>query len=169
MGVPRRMIELMRDDVVVLATMAATNGPITTGIVNSVEAWFSDVEVKYPIAEMPLEDEERNELLISVSKELVERFHEALSQVNDDELADEVFEKLGADVDPLWREMTGLLATNLNKRFEAQRIAEEDIPEVTESIKEALGDGEEEVRERLTKDAALRTHLRRIGLDPDKM
>jgi hypothetical protein len=173
MPTPKIMFEQGRDDSIVLATMAAVDGPITSSIIEGLESWFGDVEVKYPIAEMVFADGERLNLLNGVAEELAEFFDEAYKQCDEEGLDDELFAKLATNVDPLWREITGLLAPELNRRFERQRIPEDHVSEVSNAIKESLTQGDDEegmsVSERLIKDRSLRTHLRRIGLDPDRM
>ena len=172
-SVPKHVFESMRDDAVVLATMAATNGPITPSIIKGLESWFGDVEVKYPIAEMSFADGERDDLLAKVAEELASQFAALVARYDTGELDENVFQELAPTVDPLWREITGLLAPELNRRFENMRVPDEHLEEITNMIKYQISDNDDvndpSVAERLKSDPMLRTHLRRIGLDPDKL
>jgi hypothetical protein len=172
-NVPKHVFESMRDDALVLATMAATRGPITPSIIKGLESWFGDVEVKYPIAEMAFGVDERDALLADVAEELANAFAEMVSKASEGDVEDDAFAALAVTVDPLWREITGLLAPELNRRFENTRVPSEHLQEVAEIIKYQISDNDDvndpSVAERLKNDVTLRTHLRRIGLDPDSL
>jgi hypothetical protein len=161
----------VREDTHVLAVVAASDAPLTNAVLSGVARWFLDVEIRYPIAEMPMDDVERRGLLITVTKELYDLFDQACSS---GEMNDEAFAILAADVDPLWREITGLLATQFNENFESERIPAERVAEylrdLIDRIREEMGDGgvDDFIRQVRT-DPMTRAQMRRIGVDPDQL
>jgi hypothetical protein len=169
------MLKAMRDDAHVLALVATTeNTPFTYGVIDAVANWFDDVEIHYPIAEMAFEPEERRKLVHSVATELLELFAQAVGMATaSEELDDERFAALAAAVDPLWRELAGSFAVELNRRFEANRIPEEHSEPYLRTMiskfeSEQGSDAAEEFISAVRNDPRLRAHLRRIGIDPDR-
>lgn len=173
MGAPKELLEAMRDDTHVLALVATTDeAPFTMPVIEAVARWFGDVEIRFPIADMGFTDAERREIVRTVSNELLSQFNAAISDCVADELGEERFATLAAAVDPLWRELTGAFATQLNERFEQNRVPADHSAEFLSMIMSKMQDdlGEDavsEFRSALSSDANLRAQLRRMGLDPD--
>lgn len=175
MGAPKQTLEEMRNDTHVLALVSATEEtPFTMPVIEAVARWFGDVEIKYPIADMGFSEAERRTIVHAVATELLEQFNAAVNHCVGDELDDERFAALAATVDPLWRELAGALATQLNERFEERRVPEDHSTEFLEAIMAKMHDdfGDDavsEFRRALAEDNNLRAQLRRMGVDPDKV
>jgi|MesohylFT_1024984.scaffolds.fasta_scaffold70262_1 hypothetical protein len=168
MSMPTEDLLSVRNDTHVLSVVAASDAPMTNAVLSGVARWFLDVEIRYPIAAMPLSDEERRTLLTTVTAELYAAFDAATKNPMDDEK----FAALAATVDPLWREISGLLATQFNENFESDRIPEEHVTEyvreLIDRIREELGDGGvQDFISQVRTDPMTRAHMRRIGVDPD--
>jgi hypothetical protein len=175
MGAPIQMLKAMRDDAHILTLVAATdNSPFTYAVIDAVANWFDDVEIRYPIAEMPFDEKERRALVHAVSEELLGFFAQAAEAATaTGELDDENFAVLAEKVDPLWRELAGAFAVELNQRFEKNRIPEEHstayLRAMVEKFEEEQGsDAAQEFLTAIRSDNRLRAHLRRIGIDPDQ-
>lgn len=173
MGAPKVLLEAMRDDTHVLAIIASIpDAPFTEATVSALAHWFDDVEIHYPIPEMAFEPEERRKIIHVVSTEMLEHFAKAVNDAAIGELSDEAFKALAQAVDPLWRELTGAFAAELNIRFEDNRVPADSSQEFLDSmmgrLRENFGDeAVNEFRSAIIKDTNLRAHLRRIGIDPD--
>jgi hypothetical protein len=175
MGAPIQMLKAMRDDAQVLALVAATDEtPFTYAVIDAVANWFDDVEIKYPIAEMPFDENERRKLVHDVAGELLGNFVQAVEDATaEEELDEERFARLAAAVDPLWRELSGAFAVELNRRFEKNRIPAEHsnayLRAMISRFEEEQGsDAAQEFLAAIRSDTRLRAHLRRIGIDPDE-
>ena len=175
MSAPKEALSAMRDDAHVLAVLAAVEGaPITDGVIVSLAKWFHDVEIVYPIAEMAIDAETKRQFASTIATELTEHFDAAYRASEAGTFDDEAFTTLAATVDPLWRELAGLFAKELNESFESNRV---DADQTGEAIQEMLNliermhgeDGVSEFRMRSKTDKSLRAQLRRMGLDPDKL
>ena len=177
MSLPENILQKMRDDAKVLAIVSAIEeAPLTEAIISSVGEWFNDVEIVYPIAQMHFEEKERRDIINTIAIELTERFEasRAAAQSNSGALSEEQYEQLGKNVDPLWRELTGLFAKELNYHFEKNRIPQDEAEEYLQALTSSLSDhiGEQAKEAFLSKiktDKNLRAHLRRIGIDPDSV
>jgi len=173
MGAPKKLLEAMRDDAHVLALVATTDeAPFTMPVIEAVARWFGDVEIRFPIADMGFSDAERRDIVRNVSNELLTNFNTAIDQCVGDELGEELFAVLAAAVDPLWRELAGTFATQLNERFESNRVpsdrSSEFLTMIMAKMEDDLGnDAVTEFRQALSNDSNLRAQLRRMGLDPD--
>ncbi|MFM7088749.1 MAG: hypothetical protein ACKOW9_04440 [Candidatus Paceibacterota bacterium] len=172
-GLPIKSIEAVRDDAVVLATVAAARIPITPSVIRGLEQWFGDVEVVYPIPEMSLTETEKYDLLHTVCSEIASHFNQAVTSASGDVLAGDELGLLANLVDPLWREVTGILSYDLNKRFYDNRVPDESREQVIEMIKYSVsGSGDVDdsaISEKIKSDPEIRTHLRRLGIDPDSL
>lgn len=165
----------MRDDARVLAHVAGVEDlAITKAVIGAVAGWFDDVEIMYPIPMMPFSAEERRSLVITIANELASHF-DAASKLADEEgdLPASAFETLAAQVDPLWRELSGVFATELNAEFEKRRVPEQHAREyltgMIDQVAEVEGDeARAEFIENLRSNKVLRSQLRRIGIDPDQ-
>lgn len=111
-------LELLRRDLVVADACQAALGDLTASVRGSLASWFHDVDVElvFPLAEMPMTDEERRSLTGLVVGEMLA----AVTQVAERGLGDaEAFAELAPILDPLWREFTGLSAAILNEVWRA--------------------------------------------------
>jgi hypothetical protein len=142
-------------------------------LLDIVERWFQNVEIKYPIAEMPLSADERAELAEQIVDEMLQHTQNginALEQGGDPEM---VFDKLASELDALWRELTGVYAEILNKGYRAQvgeiepEKLREHLLDFIEQISEQTGKNEAEVYEYIRHNEHIRAQLRRLGIDPD--
>lgn len=174
MGAPTQMLKAMRDDAQILNLVAATDEtPFTYAVIDAVANWFDDVEIRYPIPEMPFDAKERRKLVYEVSGELLGHFVTAVEQSGaSGELDEERFAVLAAAVDPLWRELAGAFAVEINRRFEENRIPAEHshtyLRAMISKFEEEQGsEAATDFLNAMRNDTRLRAHLRRIGLDPD--
>ena len=176
MGAPREVLEAMLADANVLALVAGSEDvAVTPAVIEAVAKWFHDVEIIFPIPQMELDENEKRSLTSEIADELVSEFRSAIAKVNArGELADEDFEQLARNTDPLFRELSGVYADQLNAQFEENRVdaedAQEAINDMLSMIERMHGqDGLAEFRTRSKTDSTLRAQLRRMGLDPDKI
>jgi hypothetical protein len=173
MGAPKELLAKMRDDAHVLALVAATEeAPFTAAVIDAVAHWFDDVEIRYPIAEMDFTPAERRGIVHTVVTEMLELFARAVDDAESGELDEKRFAKLAETVDPLWRELAGAFAPELNRRFEENRVPVEHteayLNVIIEKMRDDLGDAAvQEFKAALIADRNLRAHMRRMGLDPD--
>ena len=173
MGAPKKLLEAMRDDTHVLALVAATDeAPFTMPVIEAVARWFGDVEIRFPIADMGFSDAERREIVRNVSNDLLAQFNSIVGECVNDVLDEERFAALAASVDPLWRELAGAFAAQLNERFEENRVptdhSSDFLTNIMSKMEDDLGDDAvNEFRRALSNDSNLRAQLRRMGLDPD--
>lgn len=175
MGAPIETLKKMRDDAHVLALIASVDdAPFTPAVLDAVADWFEDVEISYPIAEMAFEGNERRKLVHTVANELLEFFAVSVNRAESQggELSDADFAVLAERVDPLWRELAGAFAIELNERFNDNRVPAEHSQSYLKHLVERFAEdqGEEaaaEFRDAIRNDSRLRAQLRRMGLDPD--
>lgn len=170
-GLPIKSAESVRDDAVAMGVLAAARVTITPSVIRGLEQWFGDVEVLYPIPVMDLTSDEKYDLLHTVCCEIAQHFNELLSNCNGDVIDDEALSLIAGKVDPLWREVTGILSTELNERFESQRVPDDNKDQVIQMIKYSVSESgdldDPSVNHKLKSDPEIRTHLRRLGIDPD--
>lgn len=173
MNAPMQIVEKMRNDAQVLALVASTECPFTLSVIDGVANWFEDVEINYPIADMNLSKDEQRSIVRLASEELLNHFDTYYHIAEkEDGLSEERFIELGKLVDPLWREITGAFAKELNQRFEETRIpidiAKRYLEEMINRYKIEQGDfAANEFINAIKYDKRLRAQLRRMGIDPD--
>ncbi len=148
---------------------------MNTSLLGLAERWFDNVEIVYPIAEMPIEDDQRNKLARTVLSEMCASVTNTISTIESGSDPDDVMPSLAVTLDGLWRELTGLYAPVLNKRF-AETTAGVDPQEVLDQIREGfrvqaemLDMDEEEIRDALLSHDRIRAELRQLGIDPDSL
>lgn len=175
MGAPIEMLKAMRDDAHILTLVAATDeSPFTYAVIDAVANWFDDVEIRYPIAEMPFDEKERRKLVHDVAGEILGHFSDAVQAASTSgELDGERFAALATQVDALWRELAGAFAVELNRRFEENRVPAEHSDAYLRAMisrfeEEQGSDAAQEFLAAIRNDNRLRAHLRRIGIDPDQ-
>jgi len=170
---PVTIIEKMRADAQVLALVANTDCPFTLSVIDGVANWFEDVEIKFPIMDMDLSLDEQRSIVRLASNELVNHFDDFCKIAEKENgLSESRFEELGKLVDPLWRELSGAFAKELNKRFEETRIpnevAKRYLEDMISRFKLEQGDyAADEFINAIKFDKRLRAQLRRMGIDPD--
>ena len=74
MKISKNIIKSMRDDTQILALVASVEAPFTISVIDGVGNWFDDVEIKYPIADMDLSDEEQRTIVRLATEELLNHF-----------------------------------------------------------------------------------------------
>lgn len=142
-------------------------------IIGTIARWYQNVEIRYPIAEMQLEDAERQTLATAASSEMTEAMDMAISELEKGADAEEVLDKYSPKLDALWREIAGIFAGLLNEAYlENTNGIDADearayIQEMVQMMAKMSGDDEDAVRARMRKDAQIRTKLRQMGIDPD--
>lgn len=173
MKISKNIIKSMRDDTQILALVASVEAPFTISVIDGVGNWFDDVEIKYPIADMDLSDEEQRTIVRLATDELLNHFQKVYEiSEKEDGLSKEHFEELAVLVDPLWREIAGAFAKVLNERFNNTKIpedmAERYLEDMIERFKMEQGEyAATEFINAIKSDKKLRAHLRRMGVDPD--
>jgi|LakMenE18May11ns_1017448.scaffolds.fasta_scaffold9909433_2 hypothetical protein len=173
MKISKNVIKNMRDDAQILALVASVDAPFTISVIDAVGNWFDDVEIKYPIPDMELTEQEQRTIVRLASDELLTHFQRVYEiSEKEDGLSKEHFEDLALLVDPLWREISGAFSKVLNERFNNTRIPEDMagryLEEMIERFKNEQGEyAASEFINAIKSDKKLRAHLRRMGVDPD--
>lgn len=169
------MMRKSQNDFSTFKHIVQANITINETVLDTVAHWFENVEIKYPIAEMPLSNEEQIELAGTVAGEMAAIVESAIGEIEGGTNEDDVLVRASAKLDALWRELAGVYAPVLNERF--TRVASRaDGKEVLASINRMVammakvnGEDEEVIRERMRSDEAIRAKLRQMGVDPDKL
>lgn len=172
------LLDMMRksqSDFVTFKNIVQANITVNETLLDTVAHWFENVEIKYPIAEMPLSGEEKIELAGAVADEMTSVVEAAIAEIEGGRGEDDVLARASAKLDSLWRELAGVYAPVLNERF--KRVAgRADAEEVLASINHMVsvmakvsGEDEDVIRARMRKDEAIRAKLRQMGVDPDRI
>ena len=169
------MMRKSQNDFSTFKHIVQANITVNETVLDTVAHWFENVEIKYPIAEMPLSSEEQIELAGTVAGEMAAIVESAIGEIEGGTNEDDVLVRASAKLDALWRELAGVYAPVLNERF--TRVASRaDGKEVLASINRMVammakvnGEDEEVIRERMRSDEAIRAKLRQMGVDPDKL
>jgi len=170
-----RMMRKSQNDFATFKTIVQSKVTVNETLLDTVGHWFESVEIKYPIAEMPLSGEEQIELAGTVAGEMAAIVEAAISEIEAGGAEDEVLRQTSEKLDALWRELAGVYAPVLNERF--KRVADRaDADEVLASINRMVyvmakvsGEDEDTIRERMRTDEAIRAKLRQMGVDPDRI
>lgn len=169
------MMRKSQNDFSTFKNIVQANIAVNETLLDTVAHWFENVEIIYPIAEMPLSGEETIELGGSVAGEMTSVVETAISEIQGGAGDDEVLERASAKLDSLWRELAGVYAPVLNERFK-RVAAKADTSEVLAGINHMVdvlvqmsGEEEDVVRVRMRKNAAVRAKLRLMGIDPDSI
>lgn len=163
------MLKALITDIEIAHTVAAKYGHLTPAIQYSLEKWFADVNVDsiYPLPEMPMDDAERSALLALVLGDMLSAIVEVTAKDCDDR---ESFAILGPIVDPLWREIYGLLAKTLNQTWQSIRPKDtNDLEQRISFIENMLGLDRLEIYTMSMKDTTLRSLISKFGLLPDEL
>jgi len=167
------MLKKSRVDFSTFNRIVEANIPINETIIGTVAQWYQNVEIRYPIAEMQLGDEERATLAKMASLEMSEVMDSAISELEAGGEEREVLQKYSPKLDALWREIAGIYAGILNETY-AKNTAGVDAEEARAYIQEMIqmmarvqGEDEDAIKERMRHDASIRTKLRQMGIDPD--
>lgn len=165
----------MRDDTYTLAVVSSIpESPITESVFNAVANWYDDVEIVYPIAVMDIDEVEKRNLTNSIATEMTKHFDDALAKALLGKYEQEDFEILAQQVDPLWRELTGVFAKELNEIFnsnqEGPESPKESLQRMIEMIASTYGEeGVEDFKNKAKTDKHFRAQLRRMGVNPDNI
>jgi hypothetical protein len=154
-------------DLKVLRLVAATEEvQITDTVATGVWAWFADVEFALPIPEMTIADKERTQLIVAICDEMADVAAQARAQhPHPESQPPATVAKLYAQLDTLWRELSGALAPVLNSSLPDPMSAEEYQRTISQF---RSGFTPEEWQHQL-QDPTVRMSLRRMGLDPDRL
>jgi len=169
------MMRKSQNDFSTFKHIVQANVAVNETLLNTVGNWFENVEIKYPIAEMPLSGEEQVEIAGTVAGEMVAIVEGAIGEIEGGTNEEDVLARASAKLDALWRELAGVYAPVLNERF-TRVAAWADGEEVLAGINrmvammaEVNGEDEDIIRERMRSDEAIRTKLWQMGVDPDKI
>lgn len=169
------VFKLMKDDAYALAVVSAIEEAVVTeGVFNGVARWFDDVEIVYPIAVMEIGEDEKRTLTNSIAVELTTHFNNAYNKAKEGNFTEADFHELALKVDPLWRELTGVYAKELNDIFHNTQTGGEDPQEIISNMLDVIRSnfGEEGVNDfknRAKTDRHFRAQLRRMGVNPDAL
>lgn len=148
---------------------------MNTSLLGLVKRWFSDVEIVYPIAEMPMADDEKTELATTILGEMTELARNAIAALEAGADEEDVEKAFATSADAGWRELAGVFSELLNEQFR-ETAAEVDPEEFIqgfraylEAVAEATGLSIEEARSQALKSPSFRTQLRDLGIDPDSI
>jgi hypothetical protein len=169
------MMRKSQNDFATFKSIVQANVTVNETLLDTVGHWFENVEIKYPIAEMPLSGEEKVKLAGAVAGEMTAIVEAAISEIEAGGVEDDVLRRTSEKLDTLWRELAGVYAPVLNERF--KRVADRaDADEVLASINRMVsvmakmsGEDEDIIRERMRTDEAIRAKLRQMGVDPDRI
>lgn len=169
------MLQKTKDDVGTFRQIVKADIRINEHLLAMVAKWFNDVEIRLPIAEMPMDEEERATLTIQVADEMLKALDEAITALAGEADEDIVIAKAAEDLDPLWRELAGLQARVLNEIYQRNATPEskaqvfEAIEHMVEQLTQMTGEDEATIRERMRNDAGVRRLLKRMGIEPDSI
>lgn len=169
------MLQKTKDDVGTFRQIVKADIRINEHLLAMVAKWFNDVEIRLPIAEMPMDEEERATLTSQVADEMLKALDEAITALGGEADEDIVIAKAAEDLDPLWRELAGLQARVLNEIYQRNATPEskaqvfEAIEHMVEQLTQMTGEDETTIRERMRNDAGVRRLLKRMGIEPDSI
>jgi hypothetical protein len=169
------MLQKTKDDVGTFRQIAKADIRINEHLLAMVAKWFNDVEISLPIAEMPMDEEERTTLTLQVADDMLKALDEAIGALGAEADEDIVIAKAAEDLDPLWRELAGLQARVLNEIYQRNATPEskaqvfEAIENMVEQLTQMTGEDEATIRERMRNDAGVRRLLKRMGIEPDSI
>ena len=163
----KNALQSLEIDVDVAAMVIHKYGHLTPAVQFSLEKWFADVSVDtvFPMTEMPLDDTERSSLMALAIDDMLSAIRSVKEKNLDDQ---ESFAILAPILDPLWRELSGILAPNLNAAW--QNIRPKDHLEQRIAFMEnMLGTSRDELYNRSLVDLKLRAFISKLGLTPDEL
>lgn len=169
------MLQKTKDDVGTFNQVAKAKIRVNEHLLAMVAKWFNDVEISLPIAEMPMDEDERTALTVKVTDEMLGALDEAITALAGEADEDIVIAKAAEDLDPLWRELAGLQARVLNEIYQRNTTPEakaevfEAIENMVEQLTQMTGEDEATIRERVRNDAGVRRLLKRMGIEPDSI
>jgi len=169
------MLQKTKDDVDTFRQIAKADIRINEHLLAMVAKWFNDVEIRLPIAEMPMDEKERTTLTVQITDDMLKALDEALTALGAEADEDIVIAKAAEDLDPLWRELAGLQARVLNDIYQREVTPEskaqvlEAIENMVEQLKQMTGEDDATIRERMRNDAGVRRLLERMGIEPDSI
>lgn len=162
-------LELLRRDLVAAKACFDALGDLTASVRGSLAGWFHDVdaELVFPLAEMPLDADERSALTGTVIVEMLDAVVEVaglgLSEV-------EAFERLAPVLDPLWKEFVGLSAGILNEVWRASLPSDdEERSQRVHALEMMTGLSREDIAATMVSDRRLRGLVSRFGITADDL
>jgi hypothetical protein len=162
-------LELLRRDLVAAKACFDALGDLTASVRGSLAGWFHDVDVDlvFPLAEMPLADEERSSLTGTVIVEMLD----AVTKVAGLGLSDaEAFERLAPVLDPIWKEFVGLSAGILNEVWrESLPSNDEERQQRIHALEMMTGLSREDIASNIITDRRLRGLVSRFGITAEDL
>lgn len=162
-------LELLRRDLIAAKACFEALGDLTASVRGSLAGWFHDVDVElvFPLAEMPLADDERAALTGTVIVEMLDSVTKisglGLSEV-------EAFERLAPVLDPLWREFVGLSAGILNEVWRSSLPSDdEERQQRIHALEMMTGLSREDIASTMVSDRRLRGLVSRFGITADDL
>jgi hypothetical protein len=162
-------LELLRRDLVAAKACFDALGDLTASVRGSLACWFHDVdaELVFPLAEMPLADDERAALTGTVIVEMLDSVTEVsglgLSEV-------EAFERLAPVLDPLWKEFVGLSAGILNEVWRSSLPSDDaERQQRIHALETMTGLSREDIASTMVSDRRLRGLVSRFGITADDL
>lgn len=165
----KNALQSLELDIDVAAMVVHKYGHLTPAVQYSLEKWFADVSVDtvFPMTEMPLDDTERSLLMVLAIDDMLSAIRSVQAKNLDDQ---ESFAILAPILDPLWRELSGILAPNLNEAWQNIRPKDQDDLEQRIAFMEnMLGTSRDELYNRSLIDLKLRAFISKLGLTPDEL
>lgn len=165
----KNALQSLEIDVEVAAMVVHKYGQLTPAVQHSMEKWFADVSVDivFPMTEMPLDAKERSSLTALALDDMLC----AIRSVKEKNLDDsESFVLLAPVLDPLWRELSSILAPNLNRAWESIRPKDrDDLEQRIAFMENMLGVSRDELYSKSLVDLKLRAFISKLGLTPDEL
>jgi hypothetical protein len=159
-----------RDDLAAALVVAdAFDGRLTPAVRSGVEEWFSDItrEDVFPLAVLPLSDDERRVLVGAILTEMLSHVDAAIGAGLSDM---EAFASLGELVDPLFREFRSAHAEAANDEWrKTLPQTAEDLSGRIEALKFMTGLDVDELRDRARADRRLHAMMTQIGVTLDDL
>lgn len=165
----RNPLTALKTDIEVAAWVVSKYGYLTPSVQSSLERWFADVNLDtvFPVVEMPLDEKEKTSLLTVALADMLNY----IGNVKDKNLdVEESFQQLAPLLDPLWREIAGILAPERNQAWESIRPRDpEELEQRISYMEQILNESREELYQRSKKDTKLRAAISRLGLTPEEL
>lgn len=165
----KNALQSLEIDVDVASMTVHKYGHLTPAVQYSLEKWFADVstDIIFPMTEMPLDDAERSSLMALAIDDMLSAIRSVKEKNLDDQ---ESFAILAPILDPLWRELSGILAPNLNEAWQTIRPKDHyDLEQRIAFIENMLGTSRDELYNRSLVDLKLRAFISKLGLTPDEL
>jgi len=163
-GKPVSHLERFLHDIVAAAACFNALGYLTAPVKGGLAEWFRDVEIDmvFPLPEMPLSDEERSSLTSAIVSEMLAATQRYVDEGIDDAVA---FDRLAPILDPLWRELFALSTTEMNAAWRSSLPSSaEEKRERIFALESVTGLAREDIRREASTDRDLLAVVTRFGV-----